>query len=413
LENELAVLACMMQGGEKTIAEVSHSLESGDFEDETNGFLFYRIVDRWTRREGIDRVTLRDDLKVVDVAAGNLVDALYAKSVVLENVGDYAEAVYRDSMMRQIAKAAQMQGQFSHESVDYKGVLAASQALLDTVAEREFTRENGAIGPIVDSLDSDIADRAASGRPPGFLSGIPQYDSLYGGLRRGHIHYVSAYTSVGKSWWAVRSALGWNDDGAKVAIFSLEMTAQQWATRLIACKTGLNSLVIESGLMDANQRMQYEDAAEYLRSSNILIFSSDRRINTIMGKVRQHQPDIVVIDYIQKVQGEKGASEYETITRASLDISAMAARNRCGVLAVSSVSNETMFGRNKESNEPRMKGSGSLAYDADGVIELRRDKQASPTLLEVRYLKNRHGPTGFGNYRFDVSCGAMEELSAG
>lgn len=411
---ERAVIAAMLKGGEEIIKVVAPLLEVQDFVDDVYGFLYERMRTRWLDRQAADVFTLADDLKVAESGGDEMLASLLREPVEIANIADYANIVYRDSMLRQIASAGQQTGEYSKESVDFRGVLAASQSMLDGIAERDASREDGDIRRILSEGRAEKDTRSQLSRPLGFTTGMPQYDTLSDGLRRKHVHLASAYNSVGKSWVAVNAILGFLRDGARVSVFSLEMSDQQWSDRLLANIAGIDSRrVARLRFLSNDEAAAYREADEWLGAQPLRIYTRARTISRIQRLVRYDKPDVIVLDYVQKLEGERGESRYETITRGFNKFAEICDGSNCGGLCLSQISEEQRFDKSKTfSGEARAKGSGDVGAAADFATEYKRDKMETPNIIDAYYVKNRHGPTGYAQYHIDLATGRLEQLSA-
>lgn len=414
VQNERAVVSCMIRGNEKVWAVVAPILEISDFTDNAMGFLYQRIITRWQDGQAVDTVTLNDDM--AQAGAPEREDVLRALVDGIGEIGnakEYAGFVYRDSMLRLIAESATAQGQWTTESTDFRGVLAGAQASLDSISEREGQRETGRISDILISTREAIAERSLAERPLGFTTGIRRYDELADGLRRKHIHYLSAYTSVGKSWIAIASTVGFLRDGARVQVHTLEMSAEQYLIRLCAYISGVDSWLIERGKGSLEQRMEIERAQDWIGAQPLRLYERQSSVAGMIRLARFERPDIGILDYIQKVSPDSANEQrYDILTTAGRRIAESAKSINMGWLILSQVSNEQAALKGAGS-EPHMKGSGDLAADADFHTELYRDKKNEPEILKMNHNKNRHGPTGKAEYRFDLRHGGMEYIRGG
>jgi replicative DNA helicase len=243
------------------------------------------------------------------------------------------------------------------------------------------SRENTAIKAVfeMDALVTDLqsgAKKKIEIEMPGLTPAVDCYIP-------GHFIYFTAYTSSGKTAFAIDHAkrLAWA--GHKVVYFTVELPRKQIAARLIANISDVSYGHIVSGSYIYKDYLlkQVSDAKNVLAgfSSNFLIYDHIRDIDKILSEVRRLRQsghaDFVVIDHLGLVHSE-GKSEYERMTRISHMVQESAIKNDNIIFGLSQVSNEDA----KEYNPYIIsgKGSGWLGADSHVAISLHRPERSSP-----------------------------------
>jgi len=124
----------------------------------------------------------------------------------------------------------------------------------------------------------------------------------------------------------------------------------------------------------------------------VYILEQNRSLPLIEAAIEQYRPDVVFLDYIQKLEGT-GKSLYEQVTSNTGRLQTLAIRHNCCVVCLSQVSNASMSGSGL-GDVIGFKESGAIAADADMALMLYRNKEEYPNILEFCLRKNRHGSEG-------------------
>lgn len=328
----------------------------------------------------------------------------------------YARQVFAAAHRRRVIETA---GRVAAEAYQHAGdpeelqrsVALAWEALDVVLAETE----TGQLGPVFDQLEAQAAAGIAAGHPTGFRC----LDEWIGGCVPGHIWVLGGYSNVGKSMLACALANGLADNGARVAVVSLEMTTAQLAIRLLAGRVGASAAFryqVRPGRPPATWTDAEREAVRQARAAieRIHVYQSVRTLDGVASVARRGGYDVVIVDYgqLMEVTGAKG--EYEANTTAARGLQALAKRAPCTVIALSQVSQEhqrlgqqdAVFG---------FKGSGAWAEVADLGLMLTRDK-ATPEVLDLAAIKNRHGVNAAAGAKasllVDRETGALSEIVA-
>lgn len=229
----------------------------------------------------------------------------------------------------------------------------------------------------------------------GYPGLYPCYDILARTIRKvspGHLWVVGAYTSVGKSAWLCdficrmyRHGL----DNPGIAIFSTEMSCEQYLVRILSNETGLSGWNITENTMKADKRADLVRAQVYYSERNLYLYDRLYKYEDIertARKLKERRLDILCIDYLQNMWGE--GKIYDRMSRLAPLLQYLAKELQVTIIALSQVSNE--HAKEKETKIYGYKGAGEIAAAADLGIELVRDPQRKE-FLSFRVEKNRHG----------------------
>lgn len=242
----------------------------------------------------------------------------------------------------------------------------------------------------------------------------PPYQLLLKTVRKiypTHLWIVGAYTSVGKSFFAVDLAmrLMHKHKPPSIAIFSTEMSEYEYALRLLAHKTTFPVWAIRENKITFPTQIAILEAAEkFLFSKRLFIFDSlyqyaeiEKACHTIKKK---HGLDIVFIDFIQNLQGK--GSIYERMSILSPVMQKLAKELEITIIALSQISNEAV---RENTGVIGYKGAGEIAAACDLGLWMERVEKTSNERIKIIVKKNRHGMLGEGIFRFTDSWTQMTE----
>ena len=420
---EESVIGSVLVDGE-ALTKVTSFLKSADFYMAKNRACYEACLSLFDRSEAINQVTvahelqLRDRLEEVGGSAylGHLVGSV-PTSVHIE---DYGRIVHRTSAMRQLIQAAADIAEIGYRSdSDLDASLSSAEDLLFKVRAGRGTRDFVHIREILDTYLEETADVDMG--PDRYLASIPtgfvDLDKLLGnGLQRSDMIVLAARPSLGKSTLAFNIARHAAQQGARVGIFSLEMSAEQMGIRLIASEANLDSYRLRMMVLNEAEQQRRSDAIGSLSELPIYIDETPiQGVVEIRGKARRLQTergvDLLIVDYLQLLSGTSGRSEYrvQEMGEISRSLKGVARDLDIPVLACSQLSRAV---EQRPSHRPilsDLRESGSIEQDADVVAFIYRedlytseedwakrqpDKPYPRNIAEIIVAKHRNGPTG-------------------
>jgi replicative DNA helicase len=289
----------------------------------------------------------------------------------------------------------------------------------------KMDREETCISDILKNTIKDIEERQARGsRIGGISTGFKKLDELLDGLIPGRYYILAAYTSVGKTSFALNTVLNFLRAGKAAAYFSLEMVSTSLCRRLLTIAGDLSDWHLKRNELEYSEFQRYKDAQTEIESfqSRLQVFTTGGlSLESIIMDARKMKftqgLDVVVIDYIQQIRVSdlgKNTTYERQLSEISRGLQALARENGIVVIALSQFSREAVKaekGGNYRKNPPLwgLRGSGMLENDADAVILLDRDKENNPDTVIWRLEKNRYGPLGKGEIKFKVESQVMTE----
>ena len=416
LEAEEAVLGALLLDRD-AIIRVAAALGPEDFYRGAHAAIYRAIVDLYNRREPPDLLTVaaelerRDELEHVGgvAALAGLVGAV-PTSVHVEY---YGQIVARTATLRRLIAAGTRIVTIGYdERQDVDEALDAAQRAVHEVAQNRGARDFVSIAEVLEGY-FDRLDRLQErrGEIVGVPTGYTDLDALTGGLQKGDLVILAARPGGGKTALSLGLAYHAALAGKTVAIFNLEMPAEQLVQRLLAMETGIDSHRLRLGHISDDEWERISRAFGTL--SELQIFIDDTPAIGIMGlraKARRLQAerglDFVQVDYLQLMQGtRRGDNRVQEVSEISRGLKALARELNVPVLALAQLSRSV---ESRASHIPMLsdlRESGTIEADADVVLFIYREELYDPETekkgtAEVHIAKHRNGPLGVVNLRF-------------
>lgn len=429
-EAEEAVLGSLLIDPE-AVGKIAPFLKPEDFYRERNGLIYGTMLAIYDRNEPVDFMTLSDELKRKGRydEVGGLIYLSHLVGVVPTafHVEHYARIVERTAVKRRLISASGKIAEVAYDdSLDVDTTLEKAEQLLFSISQRRVTRDFEELGDILADYFQEMERRAAQGEGG---RGIPtdyiELDKLTGGLQRSDLIILAARPSMGKSSWALNivqnAALRHH---AKCAIFSVEMSKQQLAHRLLCSVSGVDATKLRLGMVNEAEWRKLHHAFELLSEAPIYIDDTPSiTVTEMRSKARRLYAkedglDMVVVDYLQLVTTARASdNRVQEISEISRSLKALARELNAPVLALSQLS------RAVESRTPHipmlsdLRESGSLEQDADVVLFIYREdmynrESEKKGIADILVAKHRNGPTGQFSLLFLERTTRFEDLEA-
>ena len=428
---EQSLLGALMQEPEKLV-EVKAAVDVEDFYDEKNKDIYNAIL-RLDEAEIIpDTTTIFEEINnsgaFKSMDASLYIVELYDITPSTRNIMHYANLVKRYSIYREIRSALlSSTEEMNQGNADIDSLTTTLFDQVERAMERAKTSQFKNMKDVTDEVFQEIVARmSGEGRNISIPTGFSTLDQLVG-LGKGDLVILAARPSMGKTAFALNIALnvaGKNhrDESEKktVALFSLEMGADQLVSRMICSEGMLDSEKIKKGTLDNDDMMKLETAVHFLNQKNIFIEDSAFiKVNEVKAKCKllknEHGLDLVVIDYLQLLQGSKRTdNRQQEVSEISRSLKQMARELECPVIALSQLSRSVESRHDKRPMMSDLRESGSIEQDADIVSFLYRSdyyrsedadenevqEPSDVSTVEVIVAKNRNGQTGTAELAF-------------
>ncbi len=384
-------------------------LSAEDFQLEEHGELFRAMQGMYLRSRTIDVVTLLDELVklgVYDEAGGKDYIRLISEIVPsTANVMDYAEIVRDKSVLRSLIHVCEDVSEAAYsEQDDVPHLVELAEQKIFSVAEgrenKNFLHIRDALVQVYDRLHLIEENPAeALGMPTGF-SGL---DKVLVGLGAADLVLVGARPGMGKTSFAMNIATQTAISTKKaVAVFSLEMSAEQLVSRMLSSEALVDSYKLRAGELSPDDWTKLAHASAKLSDCQILI--DDTTGITVTGmkaKLRRVKNlGLVVIDYLQLMQSDRRIdNRVQEVAEISRGLKLLAKELRVPVVCCAQLSRASEARTDKRPMLSDLRDSGAIEQDADIVLFLYREEyyknEDDPqNVAEVIVAKNRHGSTG-------------------
>jgi replicative DNA helicase len=460
---EQAVLGCMMRDG--FVADLLGELEDHHFAEGLHQRLFEAMAAQAYAGKSVDPILImerfRRDPAFEEVGAIAYLADLLDHSPPPVYVGEYALAVIDMAVRREIARIGQ-EAQLRAQDGEATGRQHLEQLEAQLFDLAESKQKVGGFSPFSVALAGALANAAAAkdrdGQMAGLSTGLAALDQKLGGLHPSDLLILAGRPSMGKTALATNIAyylanaysFAEQADGTRrtinggvVAFFSLEMSKEQLAGRIVADVTNIRSDLIRRGDINDLEYRQMRDAEE--RIASIPLFIDDTgglSIAKLCARARRlkrrHGLDLVVVDYLQLVVGtnaSKGGGRVQEVSEVTAALKALAKELGVPVLALSQLSRNVESRDDKRPQLSDLRESGSIEQDADAVMFVYREeyylarsepKEGTPKhhdwsaemdqvrgIAEVIIGKQRHGPIGTVKLSFSEDTVRFGNLARG
>ena len=279
IEAEEAVLGSILIDGE-CLTRLFPLLKGGDFYRERNQLCFDAAMALFERDQAVDQVTLAGELQRTEKLdlVGGMAYLSHLVSITPTSVHaeDYAQAVSRTSNMRRLIDAGARITALGHNDTDdIEATMREAEEAVFAVRGASQTRGFVPLREIYDQYMQEQADAASALEPSGMpiMSGFPDLDEYLGGLQRADMIILGARPSMGKISLAVNMTVSAAKAGQTCGIFSLEMTREQLAMRILASEANIDSHRLRLGLYTHQEEARIIDAIGML--SDLPVFIDD------------------------------------------------------------------------------------------------------------------------------------------
>ena len=421
LEAEEAVVGSILINGDSFL-QVAPLIKPDDFYREKNQICFAACVALFQRDQAIDQVTLAQELSRTNQldTVGGMAYLSHLISITPTSAHSmfYAQSVARASTMRLLIDAAAKISAIGYEDTeDVELTLRQAEDILFGVRSGQTERGFMALRQIYDQYLEERAGLleplAAGGGP--IMAGYTDLDEILGGMQQSDMIILGARPAVGKSALALNISLNAAQNGSVVGVFSLEMSREQLALRILSAEAEIDSHRLRLGLYTEAEEQRIIDSIG--RLSELPVYVDDTPFQGMVemrSKARrlslEHGLDLLVVDYLQLIQGRgRGDNRVQEISDISRSLKGMARDLRIPVITCSQLSRLV---ENRPGHRPQLsdlRDSGSIEQDSDVVMFIHREdsyytedewEQHSPgrpypkNVAEIIVAKHRNGPTG-------------------
>lgn len=432
LEAEMALLGSMILDGQ-VIGEVVQVLQGADdFYKPSHSAIYQVLVDLYDKNQPIDAVHLQQMLKdrgeLENIGGIKYLVELFESVPSATSAPYYAKLVREKSILRRLIEAA---GKVLYEAYTsgepVEDLLDRAEQEIFKLAETKSTTDASDLHTLIQETYTRLEThdgRVITGLETGFF----ELDEMLSGLQNGEMVILAARPSMGKTALALNIAehIGATNK-QPVAVFSLEMSKQQLAQRLLCSRSGVDSQRLRRNMIRPEDWAVLQDACGQL--SDAPMYIDDTPGLTLLGlraKARRmatrHHIKAVFVDYLQLMSaGSRTDSREQEVSTISRGIKALARELNVPVVCLSQLNRQA---ETREGHRPRMsdlRESGSIEQDADVVLMLHREDyfhrgeegHVDDNIAELIVAKQRNGPTGTVKLQFHSATTRFNNLAGG
>lgn len=463
IEAEQALLGAILVNND-AYYRVSDFLKPDHFQEPLHRQIYKVATDMIRAAKRANPVTIKTFLpaeeKVGDLTVAQYLARLAAEATTIINAEDYGRSIYDLFIRRQLITIGEDMVNIAYDApVDMPPASQIEDAERRLFELAETGQYDGGFHDFASAINNaiDMASEAyqRDGGLSGVATGIHALDGRMGGLQRSDLIVLAGRPGMGKTSLATNIAFniahahvpGTHADGSPssleggvVGFFSLEMNAEQLATRIISEQAEISSSKIRRGEISEHEFEGLAACAQQF--SKIPLFIDETggiSIAQLAARARrlkrQRGLDVLIIDYIQLMQGSKraGDNRVQEVTEITTGLKALAKELNIPIIALSQLSRQVESRDDKRPQLSDLRESGSIEQDADVVLFVFREEyyhvakqpdESDPKYVEwlekyekvrgkaeVIIAKQRHGPTGTAKLGFQAMFTRFSDLA--
>ena len=411
LDAEKSVLGCML-GSAKAVMLAQESLTKEDFYDPAHQEIFDAMMHLTELSRPVDLVTLQTELsrrgRLDGVGGVEYLLDLSQFVPTTANVGAYIRILDEKATLRRLIDASGSIAQKAYaDEEETADILAFSEKSIYDITMRKGGDQLQPIRPVlIDTYDRIESLAKNRGKIEGVSTGYPDLDRMLTGMHPGEFILIAARPSMGKT------SIGMNivanaaiRNGAKCAVFSLEMPAEQLVMRMLCSEAQVDMQSVRRGTLSMEDWEKLTDAMAPISKAEIYIdATSGISVPELRSKARrlqmEHGLDLVMIDYLQLMSGTgKSGNRQEEVSGISRGLKSLAQELKVPVIALSQLSRAAAGRTDHRPILSDIRDSGAIEQDADVVMFVHRENYYDPetekgNLAEIIIAKQRNGPLG-------------------
>ncbi|WP_326906720.1 replicative DNA helicase [Sedimentibacter sp. MB31-C6] len=394
------------------VEKIINLLNTEDLYFEANREIFESIKQVHIQNIPVDVLTVTEELKKrekVDYIGGFEYLAKLTENIITsKNVEAYCNIIREKSTLRKLISASnEIIDKGYKENEDIQKIIELAESRIFSISQNRSINTFVEIKDVLLSVFNQLEERAMhKGSLTGITTGYDDLDRMTSGLQRSDLILLAARPSMGKTALALNLTMNAVKSGASVALFSLEMSKEQYVQRILSMESMVESNKLRTGNLEDEDWTRLISVMSTV--SNYKVFIDDTpsiSMFEMMSKCRRLKIesglDLIVVDYLQLMtDGRKTDSRQQEISNISRGLKALARELDCPVLALSQLSRAPEQRTDHRPIMSDLRESGAIEQDADVVMMLYRDEYYHPDdtekrgITEVILTKQRNGPIG-------------------
>ena len=411
IKMEQAILGSLMIEKE-AYDRVSEILKPAVFYNNSHQLIFEAIRDLEAEEKPVDFLTVTEKLdrkgQLEDIGGAFYITQLSSMVSSTAHLEYYAHIIAQKATARElIAYASDIQQKAFDATTDVDELMQEAEGALFQLSQENLKKDYTQINPVVDEAYEMLKKAAArSDGLSGLSSGFKKLDEITSGWQNSDLVILAARPAMGKTAFALNIAEYVTvKKNVTTAIFSLEMSKEQLAKRILAMNSRVDSQKLRTGDLSDREWGDIVDSARIIGETNLVIDDTPGiSITELRSKCRKLKLEknlgLVMIDYIQLMTGSKQTeSRQQEISEISRSLKALAREINAPIIALSQLSRRVEQRDDKRPMLSDLRESGAIEQDADVVMFIYRDEYynkdtETPGVTEIIIGKQRNGPIG-------------------
>ncbi|MCI7241403.1 MAG: replicative DNA helicase [Bacilli bacterium] len=397
------------------LQKACEEMDKEAFYFDSNGTIFEVIKELYDNKKPVDMNTLTAELvtkKLLDKVGGveylnEIIDSVATGA----NIDYYINLVLEKFTLRKmIEEATKIITNANTPDIDVSLLVESAEKNILNVAKSRKTSEFRKVQDVLTKAQQDLQHLVENhGRVTGLTTGLYDLDKLTEGLHPTQLIIIAARPAVGKTAFALNIATSAARNTKKnIAIFSLEMPAEQLILRMISSVGQIDNSKLKTGNMENEDWRRFDEALSQLGNTNIYFHDAGGVTSSeIKAKCRRLATQgeglgLVIIDYLQLIDSSAkyAGNRQQEISEISRNLKMLALELEVPVIALSQLSRSVEKREDKKPVLSDLRESGAIEQDADIVAALHApdveipEGDEVPTPIQLIILKHRNGPTG-------------------
>ena len=416
LEAEMSLLgACFLSS--YALDKVCEEVTKDMFFSDANKKIFNAIYNLHENKIPLDTTVLVDEIEKYDninsIGGVEYLSDVIDCVITAANVDYYIDIVREKALRRKLVEVStNITTSCFDETTETNEIIDNAEKNIFSVTKARKAGEFKSISDVMKTTQERLEDLAKNDKDiTGVATGFYDFDKLTSGLHENELIIIAARPAMGKTAFAVNLAVNAAINSKKnVALFNLEMSAEQLAMRMISAAGGIDQNKLKTGRLEHNDWKKVNEAMSELSDTNLYIEdASGISVSDIRAKCRRLATEgpglgLVVIDYLQLIEGggKYAGNRQQEVSEISRSLKTMAMELSVPVVALAQLSRSVELRENKRPIMSDLRESGSIEQDADIVAFLYRDdyynksasEQTNISVTELIIGKHRNGNTG-------------------
>lgn len=416
LEAEMSILgACFLST--YAFDKVCEEVTSDMFYSEANKKIFEALYKLHQEKIPLDSTVLVNEIEKHDNIntiggleyLGEVIDSV----ITAANIDYYIDIIREKALRRKLVEVStNITTSAFDEETETNDIIDNAEKSIFSVTKSRKAGEFKSISDVMKNTQIRLEELAKNDKDiTGIATGFYDFDKLTSGLHENELIIIAARPAMGKTAFALNLAVNAAISSKKnVALFNLEMSAEQLAMRMIAAQGGIDQNKLKTGRLEHNDWKKVNEAMSELSDTNLYIEdASGISVSEIRAKCRRLATQgpglgLVLIDYLQLIDGgaRYAGNRQQEVSEISRSLKTMAMELGVPVIALAQLSRSVELRENKRPIMSDLRESGSIEQDADIVAFLYRDdyynksasEQTNVSVTELIVGKHRNGSTG-------------------